>query len=70
MQNALGEKIENPAKLKRIREKLLEALEEVPCKAVKPAKKPAAALPGKAGGKPAAKRPSRTTAKSPRPAAE
>lgn len=70
VQTALGGKVESSAKLKRIREKLLEALADTPCKAAKPAEKPAAGSSAKAGKTRAAKRPSRADAKSPRPAAE
>ncbi len=70
VQTALGDKVESPAKLSRIRENLLEALEDTPCKPAKPARKPTAGSPGKLGKKSTAERPSQAVAKSPRPAAE
>ena len=58
MQNALGDKVESEARLKRIREKLLEALEEPEDRPAKSDKKPA-------DKKPAKKQPTRQPARKP-----
>jgi [protein-PII] uridylyltransferase len=62
VQNALGEKIENETKLKRIREKLLQALEQ-------PEEKPAKAEKKLAKKSPTRKSEKKATAKTPRAAA-
>ena len=67
VQSALGEKVEGEAKLKRIRAKLLEALDEASCQPASPGPKD---KPARTRQKPAGKRTGRAVEKSPGAAAE